>query len=198
MAIKGVQFETVGIGDRFTSNGYPYTKVADFKAALTAVNQAAASFKKFKKTDWVSIEVPDPPPPTPLEIAERRVEHLNRHIRTQLSSTEHTLLKFAEKLQEDPCYAFEWADRSMIAAAERWVALSVQAWMQPNEAEQADLETPAALKQAARMDRILDEVTKQVLRDAANPSHSTSMPSNLMAQYKTAAFAEFLEKMKYA
>lgn len=82
--------------------------------------------------------------------------------------------KFAARFAEDPCYAFEWADAAMEAAAKQWVATRLQTVLEANG-----------------VDAVFEEARREALRGARYPSRSTSQPSNLMAQYKAAAYAEF-------
>lgn len=89
------------------------------------------------------------------------------------------LEKFKTRFEEDAFYAFEWADNAMQAAARQMVYRAAAAYLERGITE-------AALKEQA---------LNEALRIAKYPPRSTSVPSNMMAQYKGAAWADIVEKL---
>jgi hypothetical protein len=109
--------------------------------------------------------------------AANRLEEFQHAIIWMMSSAQSALEQFKTRFAEDPFYAFEWADGAMEAAAKAYVAKTIQAWMERTNND---------------IDAVQNEILKAMHQGARCPSRSTSQPSNLMAQYKTAAFAEFV------
>ncbi len=109
---------------------------------------------------------------------------MRRRIQNALESAAHELAHFAERLSQNPLYAFEWSDDAFKAAAEQDVALTLQKFLDGGEdVAPAFVGYEPAIAYARRM----------ALQGARSPKHSTSQPSNLCEQYKTAAFATYAD-----
>ncbi len=104
-------------------------------------------------------------------------DRITRRLKSRLEMTEPALQSFAIKLQDDPAYAFEWADDAMRAAAAVKVIKSCLVAFTEGSA-------PTDVAQAC---------TTRALHAARYPRCSTSQPSNIMQSYEAAAFAEYAE-----
>jgi len=104
-------------------------------------------------------------------------ERITRRLQSRLEMTEPALQSFASKLQDDPAYAFEWADEAMRAAATAKVIKSCIVAF-------AEGSAPTDVAQAC---------TTRALHAARYPRCSTSQPSNIMQSFEAASFAEYAE-----
>lgn len=181
MATKTTTFGTLVYGNTFTYSGISYMKVSPRKAAPLVENSGPrmSDVIAMKERDVVTITVPDPIPPTPEEIEARRQRRAMRLVDRFLAH-QLEVERWADKLKADPCSAFEWSDGAFQAAARLWVGKALHVWLTGEGREE-----PVAL------DLVIKECRRNALRAAQHPKHSTSIPSNLMEQYKASAFAEF-------
>lgn len=111
--------------------------------------------------------------------AENRRTAFHWTLESMIRSAKEDVTAFAAKFAENPCSAFEWADGAMEAAAKLDVATRIKSVF---EAEGREVAVNVAQIEA--------------LRGARYPSHSTSQAANAMAQYKTAAYAEFAGRIE--
>ncbi len=108
-------------------------------------------------------------------------QRLIEDLETSLKYARENLNKFVESFQKDPSYALRWSDHTFTTAAKVDVYGTVLSWL---------------LNDEVTMEQIISEIKSQALRGAMYPEHSTSIPSNLMATYKTQAWAELVEKLE--
>lgn len=87
------------------------------------------------------------------------------------------IVNFAERLANDPLYAFSYGESALQAAAKVTVAKTLK-------------EVLAAHGYEAAMEYAME----QTLNGARYPSHSTSALSNLAKEYETAAYASFIRR----
>jgi hypothetical protein len=92
-----------------------------------------------------------------------------------------TIASFTESVAKNPAYAFEWSDGAFKAAAMLDVVARLEHGRDESNMSYADLYA---------------HFRKDVMRNARHASHSTSMPSNLMNEYKLAAQAEVVELLE--
>ena len=115
---------------------------------------------------------------------QNRIESLRWTIDGNIKAGDEAVEKFKQRLDENPAYAFGWADSVAEAAARRDVALTMRRIL-----DGVDLEPEHAGYDAARA-YALD----QTIRGARYPQHSTSALSNQMHAWTTAAWAEYALK----
>jgi hypothetical protein len=113
--------------------------------------------------------------------AENRKRSIDYTLRNLIEDADRNIADWTERLAKNPCDAFEWSDGAMQRAAEKEVALHLKAIV---ESEKGGIDQAVAY------------AVEQALRGARWPSHSTSTITNVMAEFKTAAFAEFAAKFQ--
>jgi hypothetical protein len=186
MATKTTKFEALEKGARFTA---PHIKVDANFEKVTAdhaiiVNDegaddpdAEARIRVTRKTD-VTIWVPDPTPEELAAQAEERRRWKLEWTRRKLEDwAKLDLAKFRKNLDENPLYAFEWADGAIRDAARYDVAIRLlKVWDHPE----------------GGYEEMVDKAREQVLDGARWPSNSTSALTNLVKQEVTKAYAEFV------
>ena len=89
--------------------------------------------------------------------------------------------KMTEQLDNDPAYELRWGDNVFAAAAEYELALQVRHYRVDNN---------------VGWDAILDQLRKEVFREARSMSSSTSVCSNLMESARLAARASMVEQIE--
>jgi hypothetical protein len=85
------------------------------------------------------------------------------------------------------CYALSWSQNTFKAAAFLEFAQTIQAQVKHVEAQGKGTEVE-------RCTAIVRHWTNECVRKARWPEHSTSATSNLIAEFRTAAMAEFASK----
>lgn len=113
-----------------------------------------------------------------------------------LSSIEHDIktidkvnAEFIERFKEDPASALEWSSDIFSKAAMRKVLLIMQSVA--NKQLSSGMDAKEILK------GIQNTATKEALRKARFPTHSTSAPANEIELSLGAAWAELAEKLSY-
>lgn len=117
-----------------------------------------------------SMELPD-------VAAARDLESFQWAVRSMVSGAQEKIDKFILRMQVNPSDAFSWSNEAMDAAARLEVAARIK----------------HGFDSGMSLDDIRKELRNQVLRGAKFPSSSTSMPTNLMAQYVLAATASLVD-----
>lgn len=114
-------------------------------------------------------------------IAQRRYESMAYRLNHDIKNATELIEKFKARLDSDPCDAFEWAGQVMEAAAKMKVATVLK----------MVLETKADDGEDGGVDGVRRYATGRALNGARYPHHSTSVTSNVMKEYLTAAYAEY-------
>ena len=91
------------------------------------------------------------------------------------------LVKFKQRLAEDPSYAFSWADDAFEAAAQLQVSLSIV-----NE-----------LKDGREVKLLSEYILSMITGKSKRVASSSSACSNLMDQYTLAAYADAYDIFRY-
>lgn len=126
------------------------------------------------------IELPD--------VAEAQtVKWFERGLDRQITDYTERLANWQARFALDPADAFEWSDDSMKTAAQLKVATIIREVFL-KDLQSADAGRPSS---TARIAFIRKEALRKALESARYPQHSTSQPSNVMAAYVGAAWAEF-------
>ena len=97
---------------------------------------------------------------------------------------EQAMSEFTEKLAADPAYAFEWSSRAFQSAAELRVGKTILELLSRDAHEDE------------KVGWVLEEALDRSLREARDPSHSTSVQSNEMARCVAAAWAKVYDKVE--
>lgn len=189
MATKTLRFDMIESGVSFrmtdwTEAGKPvmtvYVKTSARKAArpedICGTLRPVSEFAVKPSTN-VTVEVPDPVPPTAEEVAADRLRHFNYRLEGLEAGAQADIDRFKKNLEQNPAYAFEWADAACRAAAHLDVAARVRGILEHPE---------------GGMEKAMSLCLDQALQGARNQSHSTSALTNLMAAEKTAAYAELV------
>lgn len=112
--------------------------------------------------------------------AEKQREGLLFLLRSQIESYRKRLTLFGEAIAKDAQSALEWSQDDFRDAARLSVALIV--------VKHLEADMPLA--------DILSVATREAMRGALYPQHSTSAPSNYAIQCKTAAWAHHAEMLE--
>lgn len=129
---------------------------------------------------------------SPSFIGDKFMERLTRFIEGEERSANYTMEHFHKRMSLNANYAFEWSSDAFKASGQLWVA----AWFHnvvKNVNEHKDEYNLLNNTQIVQM--MQKHLTREVLRAAKYPPSSTSQPSNLAEQSKTAAMATLLEKI---
>lgn len=106
------------------------------------------------------------------------MEKLHKALEKEIARQNLVIDKFHASFRAAPAYAFGWSQSAFEAAAK------VAVYTQIKEAIEGKKATEA---------HILEHARRELEQGAANPKFSTSTTSNLIEQYKTSAWAAFLE-----
>lgn len=112
-----------------------------------------------------------------------KTEKLNRRVEEEKEVCTREFALFQKNFEQNPAYAFEWAERTIEAAARQVVAFRVGAL----------LTNVTNLPEAEFIAAVSTEVTREALRGARHPERSTSVVSNLTKQAQTQIWAEWAE-----
>jgi hypothetical protein len=104
---------------------------------------------------------------------------LKEMLERRISANKSELEKWKTKLDQNPAYAFEWSDPAFKTAA----FLEVQS------------SALLLVVDGVSIDDLIDVLTDRVLFRSSCPAMSTSVPSNLLEQYKLAAVADLLKHL---
>ncbi len=98
----------------------------------------------------------------------------------KISLVKNSLDQWKEKFEKNPSYAFEWSNDAFKAAAHLELYSIVL----------------HQLKDGCSIDALLDDLHDRILYKSSYPSMSTSVPSNLLDQYKLAATSDLHHYLK--
>ncbi len=115
------------------------------------------------------------------------VRWTTRHIDREIEQAKAQCATFAEEFGKNPCYAFSWGERAMIAAAKLDIYTRILYSLMRGEGDSTVDVTPEAIVTLHKC------CMREALRGAKNPSRSTSQTSNLIDDAKTSAYAEFVD-----
>jgi len=127
----------------------------------------------------------------------RTIEAYKQSFRYKIERAEKEMETFKKRLAEHPSYAFEWGTGAVEAAAQLEVFKSVLVWLiggSDNLGDRAEGEQEFTEEQV--LADVLKEVRREVLRRSRYVPSSTSQMSNIIEQYKLAAWATALEEME--
>lgn len=110
--------------------------------------------------------------------AAERAEYVARYFAQEIVDAQATIASWRKSLDENPTYAFQWSDATFKAAAALDVLIRFK-----------------EINELAGTDKMLEEARSRVISGAKYPPASTSMPSNLIDTYKTAALASLVESL---
>lgn len=114
------------------------------------------------------------------------ISMLHRRADSAIEKGDDEMKKFTDDLQyKNAVYAFEWSHSVMNAAAAREVALYIKNCLK-------------AVPDETDLWALRESVNDRVISSAKYPKFSTSPTSNLMEQFKTAAFAEWASLLNQA
>jgi hypothetical protein len=114
--------------------------------------------------------------------AETRKRAAERWIERAVADFAEARDKFVANLSTNALYALEWSESLFEAAASAHVAEAMR----------------EILNRENGVDEAIKTATNMALQGARSPKQSTSGTSNLADRYRTAAFANFVEDMRYA
>jgi hypothetical protein len=109
--------------------------------------------------------------------AERRLRWLQRHVDERIKGAQEAVAAFAKRLADNPLNAFEWGTDAVKDAAYLHVYTQLQQLMTEKG-----------------IDAVVEVARVEALRYVRYGHHSTSPMSNLAAEFKAAAFAEFADR----
>ena len=114
----------------------------------------------------------------------KKIKQLRDRLEQMLASSKEGLEEFKEKLDQDPTYAMQWADKVFTYAAQHKVAADLLHGLKANTVGEAEF-----------LKRAQEYLTREVLQAARCPGRSTSPSSNHMDEELAAAKARLLELM---
>jgi hypothetical protein len=166
------------------ANDQKYLKTSARKFAPMTENSGPRMSEQalwtFGMSTIVSIEVPEPIPPTPEEIDAKRERTMRRTIQDSFTNSKHEFESFKKNFEKSPVYAFTYStDRCMQAAAKYEVAAMVESILNSDK---------------GGLEAAISEARHRALRGAVYPSFSTSPTSNLVEMFRTQAWAEFVAR----
>ena len=126
--------------------------------------------------------VDEPRAPAPIKTKFEKLTYLADDL---LRSSEYNLKKFQESFEKNPAYAFEWSAGAFDAAAEKQVGTIM-----------VEVLTRQDATEEQRAEWVLREALDRAMREARNPSHSTSVQSNEMARAVASAWAKVYDKVE--
>lgn len=190
MATQTKYFTDLKVGDEFQmdQDGQTYRKQSPRKAINTIQrNQSAYNGFAVRAHQVVTITTPDP---TPEELAAQRLKVLNWTLECIADRGVHAQNEFHEKIGGKTLDgwhgAFTWGgtiEKQMNAAAQYEVATKAREIL--NHAE-------------GGIDALVKHATDKAMKYARYNSHSTSPVSNLIEEYRAAAWAEVAEACRRA
>lgn len=177
MAYKSVKFADLAEGDMFrlSVDGQDATKITPRRAFNLAGKTA---FPLGASVKCLVFE----PDPTPEELATRRRAWLHRRLNEMVTGAVNEINSFRAKLDENPLYAFEWADRAIDAAGAMDAGKRLLLVL-TSEKHKTDEEAVAVTMKLA---------AQEATRGARWPSRSTSPVSNVAKAAVTSAYAELV------
>ena len=110
-------------------------------------------------------------------------ERLIAHLETRVKQAQDAIDQFKKKLDNGAAYAFEWSQSAFEAAAIIEVATPALEYLRGDA--------------AATVDLVKESWTREALQRARSPEFSTSVTSNLMSTYRTAALAKLLDDLAW-
>lgn len=103
-----------------------------------------------------------------------------------------SIASFQDRLARDPAGAFSWADDAFVGAAKVDVAIGVLRWIETAKAASDDYSGRSSRDVVAV---VRNELTRQVMMEARNPSRSTSVCHNVTEQAKLSVRAKIVEDL---
>lgn len=107
--------------------------------------------------------------------------NLKETLERRISANKSELENWKTKFDQNPAYAFEWSDPAFKAAA----------FLEVNSSALLLVVDPRI-----DIDYLIEILTDRVMFRSSCPAMSTSVPSNLLEQYKLAATADLLKYLK--
>lgn len=174
MAYKTVKFAdmTVGTQFRLAIDGQDASKITPRRAFNLAQQATFPLGASVKCLVWEA-------DPTPEELAAGRREWLRRRLEEMKRGSAGAIESFRAKLEQNPLYAFEWADRAIDAAAELEAGTRLMAVLD-NDKHATDTDAVNVTIKMAR---------EEAMRGARWPSRSTSPVSNAAKAALVSAYA---------
>lgn len=119
----------------------------------------------------------------------KKLDLIREGIAMELKALREQIAEFARKLPENPSYHLRWADGEFVAAAKIEVFNEIIQTIDGLAKSERDDEE--------QMEYLTSMLVRSTIRGAESPRHSTSIPSNLMEQYRTAAWASAAERLEW-
>jgi hypothetical protein len=181
MAYDRRQFHDLAIGDSFrlvpSDDAVELVRTGK-RSALRLSDRVSETLRP---TEGVFVYVPDP---TPEQLLAQRIEGFTYTLDHMIATSQATLDEWRAKLDKDPLYAFEWADRAFEAAAQFSVATRVRTM----------LTTMTETTFGEAFENVIEMLRDETLRGAKYPQRSTSPSSNHAAQVRLAVYATLVDQ----
>jgi hypothetical protein len=109
-----------------------------------------------------------------------------------LRQAEYAIEKFKTSFEKEPAYALEWSANIFQSAADLAVAKSIIEFL---TREATDKDSGEPVTEEVRVAWITEHALDKAMREARDPSHSTSVQSNEMSRATASAWAKVYDKV---
>lgn len=118
-------------------------------------------------------------------------EQAVEYLKDTITGNERNLKTFRERFEKNPGYAFEWSESAMKAVA----YIETANWLLDNWL--LEQHTSGEIEKAKDLTWVVKNLRRVAMEHSRFPSASTSVTSNLMAQYRLAAKSDIYNELSF-